>query len=146
MIAFMLSSVTTFRAIAFGMQHRVKFWLSSGVHRARRADIWPPHVGKTNHATSLLLSVLLLTFLVVAPFALLFLFGMIEGMAGRRLTDALKAMGFVMTYIFVAPMFILIVRDMVVARIVAPNPAACWGYEPRTPREPVLSKQDLEPY
>jgi len=139
-LAFLLSCLATFRAVWFGLSHRVQFWLSSGVHRARRHDEWPPLYGRSNWAAVLIITVLLLSFMVISPFAVMFVFGLLEG-AGLKVKDPIKALTFVFMYIFVAPMFILLIRDALVRRLVAEHPVSCWGTEPR-----LMTESTDDPY
>jgi hypothetical protein len=127
LIGFVLSTLATSRALWGAYWNGLRLWLSSGLHRARRAKVWPsiyPDCGSQNRIVILVYSTLILGWLVCFPLAFFLLdkmVGVVNGMGagGASLVCMVLLIG--------GACGALLVRDGVLARMAAVSPGDCWG-------------------
>jgi hypothetical protein len=126
LMGFGLSALTTLIALQLALRYRIKFWLSSSVHRFRRRNSWPPYdVWKLgpNHAGRVLLTSLILV-LVTVTFTLSIPLGAAIGQHGNFAIVAI-----VVVAACACTVAILIFRDILNHRFVAHTPWQCWGID-----------------
>jgi hypothetical protein len=115
-LAALLTALAGFCAWAGG----VRLWLDSAVHRARRAECWPPAPfceGRRNRLGHLLLTALALGFL----FVLVVILGAVpNGGWGAAVCFVLS---------ITAPVMLLVCRELISRKIWAETPYECW-HEP----------------
>lgn len=129
LIAFLLSTLTTFRALWHGLRHNVRFWLSGRVHTARGRGVWPPNYGTVNHASVVLTTGVVIGFALVVPILLGLFFGILTALAGP-IPPAVIGVSFAVVMLVVLPILLLIFKDHLVTRVHALHPEECWGIDP----------------
>jgi hypothetical protein len=127
-IGIVLSTLTTCAALWSAWRHRVKLWLSGGVHGARRQDIWPslyrPAYARDNHAQAVVITALVIGYFVGCGIVLLaaasVLAPIIQG-------NAAAGMGVCMIAMIGGPILLLCFKDLLARRVIAQGPADCWS-------------------
>ncbi len=119
---FTVSLCTTAWAMGLAMHNGLKLWLDGGLHRDRRADVWPPHpsaLGRFNWAGVLFLIPLIFVYLLLIPG----LFGLAMTLTGSGVVACLAGSGTLVGG------GILLVRfyNFITRRTLAKSPGECWG-------------------
>ena len=143
---FVLSSLSTWLAIAMGLKNRVRVWIDSSVRLSRKNGIWPPEPYGKNQVSRAVTS------------SLVFLSTILIGTAIGVLGSAAKRAGPVPEWLIALPILatigcgviLLAGRSWLLRRLAATSPADCWdaevsgGAEIRRSIEPEQDR-DFEP-
>lgn len=140
MFGFTFSTIATYVALLYSWKHRVRPWLSSSVHIARRRDEWPPLYGHRNRAIIPVISTLLITCFVLAPFCLITLFSILSGVLPGKLVASLAMLGSLCCIFFLLPASVIGLQNLRNRRFFAEHPADCWGDDQATERNAAAEK------
>jgi hypothetical protein len=122
---FVLSSLSTWLAIAMGLKNRVRVWIDSSVRLSRKNGIWPPEPYGKNQVSRAVTS------------SLVFLSTILIGTAIGVLGSAAKRAGPVPEWLIALPILatigcgviLLAGRSWLLRRLAATSPADCWDAE-----------------
>ena len=122
---FVLSSLSTWLAIAMALKNRVRVWIDSTVRYSRRNRIWPPEPHGKNQVSRSVTS------------SLVFLSTILIGAAIGVVISAAKKAGPVPEVLIALPVFgmigcaviLLAGRSWLLRRLAATSPTDCWASE-----------------
>jgi hypothetical protein len=129
--SFGVASIATTWAFILALQFRIKFWLSSRVHRAQELDKWPPcgtYRQSDNRAGWLLELVLGELFLILVETCCV----SVMAITGDKQLNDLKGilLGLVCIFLFLGSAKIVMMLDRFLKpRLIANAPWECWGFE-----------------
>jgi hypothetical protein len=121
---FALSTLATVLTVLCAWYGGIRLWLDSAVHRARRAEVWPPALlceGRPNRLSHLLLTALALS-LFTTVMGLIALASQIVGGATLCLVLSFAAP-------VAGPVMMLLLRDLFLRKVGADSPFECWPEE-----------------
>jgi hypothetical protein len=145
-----LATVTACWAVVLALAWRIKCWLNSGVHYARRKNVWPPPVGwcGANNATGMLLGTSLFAALVPMLFvSLALLVNQVLGAPPRGPLGLMVMGSFPLLCLLLVLGLAWIVRRVLRPRIFAATPAECWrapAIVEKKPPEPTYVGDEVE--
>jgi hypothetical protein len=122
LVCFGLSTFATNCAVLLAWRGRQRLWLDRAVHRARRAKCWPPSLfceGRRNRLGQVLVTSLGLSSIVGLLVLLTFAFRWLGQPPFFALGPAL----------LLAPMLIVVLRELINERVRAEDPFQCWAAE-----------------
>jgi hypothetical protein len=124
-VSLTFASMTLAYALFLAHRRRIKLWLGSVAHRARRRDAWPPgSAGPAgdNRLRGAVLIALLVLGLPLSLVPVLLVVGLLALPAGP-LIDVFISMSLMIGLV----VFILIGKEWVANRLTAYHPLDCWG-------------------
>ncbi|HKB41970.1 MAG TPA: hypothetical protein VKD72_36420, partial [Gemmataceae bacterium] len=127
-VGFGLATLLTTYAVILGLCYRLKLWLSSAVHAARRGQTWPPPdtPGRGNKMMWLVLTTMLLT-VIPAVLLVIIMVGVFEAKAGPgNLVGPWLPMSIIAALVG-GPFLALVLRDYLARRIIARTASECWS-------------------
>lgn len=117
--AFALSGFVTCIAVVTAARRGVRVWIDKGIHQARRDRTWPPVRWQGNRVPTLLFAA---SFVLPLPPILATV------VAAATVAPFVGGVLAVVAMLFVWPVSLLCLRDMMLRRVVAHNPEQCWAY------------------
>jgi hypothetical protein len=125
---FVLSSLATFRALWGAYRNGLRLWLSAGLHRARRARVWPslyPDCGSQNRFTTLAYTALIFGWLACFPLIGALLIPLDDAVDGRVWGGVMGLA--ILAFMIGSGSGAIHIRDRVLPRLVAGSPGDCWA-------------------
>jgi len=128
-VGFGLSALATYLALWLGLRNRIKFWLGSGVHRARRRNHWPPYEANSGLNEQNKGSGVIFTALILLDLLILLTVGILCAVVARPLPDIALIVIVVLAGAGIpslGALSILFQRDYIKRRLLASAPWQCW--------------------
>jgi hypothetical protein len=128
LFGFVILILSSALAVGSAFVSRTRVWVSRDVHRARRADVWPPS-GLVRHEANNQADVLMMPMLLVLCFGLVATI-ILAAMAVASTKIAANAGGVIAVSVIASMIagsaLILILRDTITFRIIAGDASNCW--------------------